>query len=86
MKENVKIAKELIKLAKNLIAVPVEQEEQQDVKLKDMIKQINSKKSELSSGSQKNKQCGTLGVAQPKLKQLTVQDLITALYQIANKI
>ena len=84
MKENVKIAKELIKLAKNLIAVPVEQEEQQDLKLTDMIKQINSKKSALSS--KKNKKCGTLGVTQPKLKQLTVQALITALYEITNQI
>lgn len=83
MKENVKIANQLIKLAKNLIAVDVEQKEQQDVKLKDMIKQINSKKSELST--KKNKPCGTLGITQSQLKRLTVQELITALYQIANR-
>lgn len=84
MKENVKIADQLIKLAKNLTAVDVEQEGQQDLRLTDMIKQINSKKSALSS--KKNKKCSMFGVTQQKLKQLTIQDLITTLYQITNQI
>ena len=84
---DIKVAKQLIKVAKLLMAAPEDDSqglEEQDLKIADMIKTINSKKSALSSKGKKK--CGAFGIDDPKLKQVTVEQLVQALHQIASEL
>ena len=78
--DKVKVAKELVKLAKSLVAAQKETSEQEDVKITEMLKDINKQKSDFSQ--LKNKKCKDFDVQGKQIGNMKVEELVQALHKI----
>lgn len=81
--DEIKIAKELIKVAQMLVAAPQEEQnnEQEDMKITDMLKDIVKNKSKFSQ--LKSKKCKMFDVTGGQIGSMSVEELIAALHKIA---
>lgn len=80
--DEIKIAKELIKVAQMLVAAPQEEQntEQEDMKITDMLRDIVKNKSKFSQ--LKSKKCKKFDIS-GQIGSMSVEELIAALHKIA---